>query len=114
MTTYLSKEIQESLDNTRRIDRCKKPRHRVIFNGNTYPLIELWDNGFSLEAKDAPRMRGLVDIFDGSKHVSRCLVFATDEEDGRVNFEFKRRTQAKDQVPLDFERKISVPVALLN
>ena len=114
MTTYLSKEVQQSLDEARAQRKRKKARYRVQFDGSMYPVLKLWDTGFSLGAEAAPYMRGLVDLFEGSNHFSRCLIIASDEQDGEVKFEFKRSTPPTDKAALDFARRPNAPVALLN
>ena len=59
-------------------------------------------------------MRGLVDLFEGSNHFSRCLIIASDEQDGEVKFEFKRSTPPIDKAALDFARRTNARVALPN
>ena len=114
MTTYLSKEVQQSLNEARAQRKRKKTRYRVQFDGSMYPVLKLWDTGFSLGSEAAPQMRGLVDLFEGSNHFSRCLIIASDEQDGEVKFEFKRSTPPTDKAALDFARRPNAPVALLN
>ena len=114
MTTFLPKEVQQDLDRARALKKRLKSRHRVRFGGNMYPVIDMWKNGFSVESGDAPKMGGLVDIFEGANHLSRCLIIASDEQNGEVMFEFKRSTLVEDQAPLDFVRSSNTPIALLN
>ena len=114
MSTFLSKEIQDGLDKAHARKKRRKALHRVRFDGSMYPVIELWENGFSVESENASKMRGLVDIFEGPNHLSRCLIIASDEQNGEVKFEFKRRTLAEDQAPLDFVLPSDAPIALLN
>ena len=114
MTTFLPKEVKEDLEKARAIEKRRRARHRIRFDGNMYPVIDLWENGFSVESKDAPKMRGLVDIFEGSTHLSRCLIIASNEWNGEVAFEFKRSTLVEDQAPIDFVRPKGSPIALLN
>ena len=114
MTTYLSKEVQQGLSEARAQHKRKKARYHVQFDGSMYPVLKLWDTGFSLGADAAPHMRGLVDLFEGSNHFSQCLIVASDEQDGEVKFEFKRSTPPTDKAALDFARRPNAPVALLN
>ena len=72
------------------------------------------DEGFALDAADAPKLRGLADLFDGSRHLSQCLIVAANEEDGEMVYDFKRNTTAHDGAPLDFERAVDAPIALLG
>ena len=114
MSTFLPREIQDGLDKARASEKRRKARHRVRFGGSMYPVINLWENGFSVETENTPNMRGLVDIFEGANHVFRCLIIASDEHNGEVSFEFKRSTLVEDQAPLDFVRPSDSPIALLN
>ena len=114
MTTYLSKEVQRGLNEARAQRKRNNARYCVKFDGAMYPVSKLWDTGFSLQAEVAPHMRGLVDLFEGSNHFSRCLIIASDEQDGEVKFEFKRSTPPTDKAALDFASCPNAPVALLN
>ena len=112
MKTYLSIEIQRSLYQARAQHKRKRVRYRVQFDGSIYPVLQLWDTGFSLGAKVAPHMFGLVDSFEGSNHFSRFLIIASDEQDGEIKFEFKRSTPPIDKAALDSARLPNAPVAL--
>ena len=90
----------------------KKSRMRVTTGDHTFTILRYWDNGFSLDADEAPQVRGLVDVYDGARHLSQCLIVASEEEAGEVVFEFKRSTAAHDHAPLDYER--AGPVALIE
>ena len=114
MKTYLSIEIQRSLYQARAQHKRKRVRYRVQFDGSIYPVLQLWDTGFSLGAEVAPHMCGLVDSFEGSNHFSRCLIIASDEQDGEIKFEFKRSTTPIDKAALDSARRPNAPVALLD
>jgi len=114
VSTFLSKDLQKGLADALANDKRRKSRIKVQFDGDMYPVLKVWDSGFSVEADKAPRMRGLVDLFDGARHLSRCLIVASDEENGELAFEFKRNTPVEDEAPIDFERIKSAPIALLN
>ena len=114
MTTFLSKEVHADLTRAQKEKKLKKSRLRVEFNGALVPVLKLWDNGFSMDSEYAPQLRGLVDIFDGSRHLSQCLIIASTEENGEIHFEFKRSTDVADTPALDFVLPKNKPVALLN
>ena len=114
MKTYLSKEIQWSLNQARAQHKRKRVRYRVQFDGSIYPAKFFGIQVFPLGTEVAPHMRGLVYLFEGSNHFSRCLIIAAAEQDGEVKFEFKRSTPPADKAALDFARRPSAPVALLN
>ncbi len=92
----------------------KKSRLRIRVGDATFPVLKFWDTGFSLDADDAPQLRGLVDLYDGARHLYQCLIVASQEENGQMEYEFKRATAAVDKAPLDFVRDENAPVALLS
>ena len=114
MSTYVSKEIRAELDAARIATLKKSSRLRVKMGNNTYKILTLWKDGFTVEAETTPRLRGLVDIYDGANHMYQCLIIADDEAAGAMRYEFKRNTIAADKAPLDFYRAQDVPIALLG
>ena len=92
MTTFLSKEVQQDLNEARSKHKRKNARYRVQFDGSMYPVLKLWDTGFSLGSEAAPQMRGLVDLFEGSNHFFRCPINASDEQDGEIKFHKHKHT----------------------
>jgi len=114
MTDYLTKELREGLAQARKLAAKKNARLRVQVDGEVYPVLRVWKNGFALDAEDAPHMRGLVDLYDGSRHTAQCLVIASEEESGEMRYEYKRSTAAHDTAPLDFAREDDAPIALIG
>lgn len=113
MSTYLPKDLQESLGAARIAGLKKASRLRVETGTDSYPVLRLRDNGFSVEAAVVPPLRGLVDIYDGARHLYQCLIVASEEDFGEMRYEFKRNTAAADRAPLDFYREPDAPIALL-
>ncbi len=114
MSTYVSKEIRAELDAARIATLKKTSRLRVEMGNNTYKILKLWKDGFTVEAETTPRLRGLVDIYDGANHLYQCLIVADEDEGGEMRYEFKRSTAAHDSAPLDFYRAPDAPIALLG
>lgn len=114
MSDFLPEAVRQGLEAARKDALRKSSRLRIMDGEQMYPILRLWDRGFSLEAEDAPHLRGLVDIFDGGRHLYQCLIIASDEENGEMRYEFKRNTAAADKAPLDFERADDAPIALLG
>ena len=114
MGTYISKEVQAGLDTARIAGLKKASRLRVEMGDSYYRVLRLWRDGFAVEAETTPRLRGLVDIYDGPRHLYQCLVVASEEEGGEMRYEFKRNTAAADNAPLDFYREGEVPIGLLG
>jgi hypothetical protein len=111
---FLPKEVQAGLDAARKRDMKRKTRMRVRVGDDVFPLLRFDETGFSLDIANAPHLRGLVDLYDGARHLYQCLIIASKEEDGEMVYEFKRATVAKDQAPVDFYRDENAPVALVT
>lgn len=114
MSEFLPKEVRDGLEQARKRDLKKRSRLRVHDGDAVYPVLRFWDSGFALDAEDAPHLRGLVDIYDGSRHIYQCLIVASEEATGEMIYEFKRHTAAVDRAPLDFSREENAPVALIE
>ena len=113
MLEFLPKEVREGLDAARKRDLKKKSRLRVRVDDEVFPVLKFWDTGFSLDSERAPHLRGLVDLYDGTRHLYQCLIIASEEEVGQMRYEFKRKAEAHDQAPLDFVREEFAPVGLI-
>lgn len=114
MTTYMSKEVRDGLDAARLAGLKKISRLRVLADGMFHPVLRLWSGGFSVEDGQPPALRGLVDLYDGGRHLYQCLIVAAEAEGGEIRYEFKRNTAASDAAPLDYSRDPDAPVALLG
>jgi len=113
MSEFLPKEVREGLEAARRADKVRKSRLRVQVGEATFPVLRYWDTGFSLDMENAPKLRGLVDLYDGGRHLYQCLIVASSQDGGEMIYEFKRNTAAVDKAPLDFYRDVTAPIALL-
>lgn len=114
MSTYISPEMQAGLDAARKKALKRRHRLRVEVDGQSFRVLRFGDTGFTLDIDNAPKLRGLVDLFDGSKHLYQCLIVATQEQGGEMRYEFKRATLAAERAPVDFFKGENAPVALLN
>lgn len=114
MLEFLPKEVQQGLDLARKRDRKRRSRLRVHVGDDVYPVLKLSDDGFSLDRDNADHFRGLVDIYDGTRHLYQALVVASQDDGHARSFEFKRSTLASDTPPLDYDRSDDAPVALIE
>ena len=114
MEAVLSKEIQAGLDAARLAALRRSSRLRIERDGKVFPVLRKWKTGFAIAAEDAPRLRGLVDLYDGGVHLFQCLVVAEAEAEGQMLYEFKRATPVADRAALDFVRRPDAPVALIT
>ena len=114
MTTFVPKEVQAGLDSARLKSLKSGSRLRLSADGKMHPVLRMWKSGFSVDAESAPSLRGFVDLYDGSIHLFQCLIVATEEDAGEMKFEFKRLTAVSNTAPIDFERAVDAPVALIE
>lgn len=113
MSTFISKEVQAGLDAARKARLKRTSRMMVEADGQMFRILRFWDTGFALDAENAPKMRGFVDIFDRGLHLYRCLIIASAEEGGQMIYEFKRLTATHHRAPVDFALEDREAVALL-
>ena len=113
MTTFLSKEIQDGLAKARKKAQRKSHRLRVIAGERSIRILRLEDQGFSVASEDEPPLRGLVDIYDGGRHLWQCLIVAASQEGEETRYEFKRQTTTQGAPAPDFVRAKDAPAGLL-
>jgi len=113
MSDYLPKDVRDGLEAARKRDRVRRSLRRIQIGDDIYPILEYGDHGFAVDAEAAPRLRGLVDIFDGSRHLCQALIVASQVDGDMMRYEFKRNTPVSDRAPIDFERAEGAPVAFL-
>jgi len=113
MLEFLPKEIAEGLAQARKRENSRKSRLRVQVGEAVFPVLRFWHDGFALDADLAPKLRGLVDVYDGSRHIFQCLIVASAVEDGQLVCEFKRNTAVRESAPLDYWREEHAPIGYL-
>ena len=114
MSTFLPKDVAAGLRAAQRKALKKKNRLRVQAGDHTIKVVEFWDGGFSVEFEQAPQLRGLVDLYDGSNHLYQALIVAAEHQGDEMHYEFKRNTSPVDQAPLDYAKRSDAPVALIG
>ncbi|OYW59867.1 MAG: hypothetical protein B7Z31_05095 [Rhodobacterales bacterium 12-65-15] len=115
MLESLPKEVRDGLDAARKRDERRKSRLRVKVGEAAFKVLRFWDDGFALDAGLSPaKLRGLVDVYDGSRHTFQCLIVASSIEDGELLCDFKRVTAVADRAALDFWRDENAPVGYLT
>jgi hypothetical protein len=114
MMTVLRSEVQAGLDDARKRALKRSNRLSIKAGHQWFKILRLMDDGFSVEAEAAPHLRGLVDLYDGARYLSRCLIVASEEEGGELRYEVKQMTAAADEQPLDYERAENAQVGLIE
>ena len=113
MSDYLPEAVRKGLEEAR-VALLRKSSRLCVHDGEGVHRVSLiWDSGFSMLAEDAPRLRGLVDLYDGPRHLKQCLVVASHEQDDLMIYDFKRATQVADRPAADFDRGEPAHVALI-
>lgn len=110
---HLPEDVRSGLEAAARMQARKSRRLKLRVGNRSFPVLRLWDDGFALAAETAEPIRGLVDIYDGERHLVRCLIVASQIENRELVFEYKHATEPADRPPLDFAREPDAPVALL-
>lgn len=113
MLEFLPKDVREGLEAAQKRDRMRKSRLRVQVGEAVFPVLRFWHDGFALDASLSPNLRGLVDVYDGGRHIFQCLIVASTAENGELICEFKRSTPVTETAPLDFWRDENAPVGYL-
>ncbi len=114
MDGYLSPEILKGLQAARLRDEKRKSKLRVQSSDQEFRVLSSWDSGFALEDTDHPHLRGVVDLYEGPRHVSHCLIIHSRAENGRIIYEFKRATPPTDRPASDFAAEAPVIAGLLT
>ncbi len=114
MIEFLPKDVVDGLREAHLRQLAKKSRIRVQVGDEVYPVLHLWKNGFALKMENAPKLRGLVDLYDGIRHISQCLIIASSEEGDLMHYEYKRNTATADRAARDFVAEENAPIALLG
>ena len=114
MTTFLPGNVQQDLGHALMAKRKSQSRLRIVAGDRIFPVLSMSRSHFALDADDAPRLRGLVDIFDRGTHLCQALIVASHVDGDTVVFDFKRNTIAASGPALDFERDKSAPVGFIT
>lgn len=113
MSSFLSQSVQDELVLAQKLARRRKATRAVHVGDEAYPIYEMTGAGFAVDADDAPRLRGFIDIFEGSRHLYQALIVASAQDGDVMRYEFKRNTATATQPPADFEREVPATAGLL-
>lgn len=112
---FLPKEVREGLERARRQNEKRTGGTlRVQVGDAWYPILSYDRTGFEVALDVAPKLRGLVEIHDGPRHVRSVLIVATEAMDGAMRYSFKRTTAARMRAPVDYELTGELPVGYLT
>lgn len=114
MSEYLPKEIRDQLAAAQRVTKRKRATRSVHIGDEAFAILEMSDHGFAVAANEAPRLRGLIDIYEGAQHLYQALIVASAEDGDLMRYDFKRNTAAARTAPVDFIQSDMRPVGLLT
>lgn len=113
MTDYLPEAVRAGLEEARKRDLRRRSRLCVHAGDEVYAILRFWETGFSLDAEQVLALRGMVDIYDGPRHLYNSLIIAADVENGELICTMKRSTLTLDRPPLDYVRDDDAPAGYL-
>lgn len=113
MQSFFPKELVDGLAASGLAQARKKSRLRAEAGGSSYPVLRLWPDGMAIDAEHTKHLRGLVDIYDGARHIFQCLIVASGVEGGLLTCSFKRATPVLDRAALDYVRREDAPAGYL-
>jgi hypothetical protein len=114
MLEYLTEDIRKGLEAAQQRARRSRGRLAVHVGDAVFPLLRLWEQGFAVDSARVPRLRGVVDLYDGPTHLSHCLIVATQADGGETIYEFKRATPATAGAALDYISETPRPAGYLT
>ena len=89
MSDMLPEAVLQGLQEARKAAQRRSNRLCVHVGEEVYGIHLLCDDGVAMNAEDAPKIRGHVQIYDGARHLYQALVVTSREEEGERVFEFK-------------------------
>lgn len=114
MNDFLPEAVRKGLEDARKAALRRSSRLCVHVGDDVFKVLRLWDGGFAMDIDEAPNLRGHVDLYDGARHLSQCLVVASQEENDEMIFEFKWNQLVMDGPAADFVREREAPAGLLT
>ncbi len=109
MLEYLPEDIRRGLEAAHRRSTRRRSRLCVHVNDAVFPVLRLWETGFAVDARRVPALRGRVDIYDGPRHISQCLIIASEDDGNEMTYDFKRATAITDSPVRDYAVDSTTP-----
>lgn len=114
MLEFLPEEVAKGIAMAQR--RASRPRARLHLQVGeaVFPILRFWQNGLSLDGGLAPgKIRGLVEVYDGPRHIFQCLIVASEREGDELLCAFKRMSIIHDGPAADYWRGEHQPMGYL-
>jgi len=114
MNDFLPDAVRQGLEQARKTALRRSTRLCVHDGEEVYAIRRLWDGGFALDADVADKVRGRVEIYDGSRHLYQCLIVGSEKDGDERIFDFKWLHPVKETAPVDYEQPNFVPAGLIT
>lgn len=111
--SHLPEAVRQGLEAARLAALRRSSRLCVHSGAHVHRVLRLWEGGLALAASDAAPVRGHVELYDGPRHLSSCLIVLTEEGTGERVYEFKAIIPVAGGPAADFERAEAQPAALI-
>ena len=113
MEAYFSDDVVAGLRKAAEKAAKKRGRLCVHVDDEIFPILSMEDSGFVLDGENTPHLRGLVDIYDGARHLWQCLIVRAEHGPRFTHYEYKRQTAADGVQPRDYASERPQPIGLL-
>ncbi|WP_333830637.1 hypothetical protein [Pararhodobacter sp.] len=113
MLEHLPEDIRQGIAAAQRRSLRRGSRLCVHVNDAVFPVLRLWETGFAVDARRVPRLRGLVDIYDGPRHIRQCLIIASENDGNEMSYDFKRATVIAEDPVRDYADDSTPPSGYL-
>ncbi len=67
-----------------------------------YPIVNQAAGTCLIQAPEDAPLRGVADIYEGDRHVARCLILLSESHGDHMRLSYKWRTPVQSVPPLDF------------
>ncbi|SIS68712.1 hypothetical protein [Phaeovulum vinaykumarii] len=99
---HIATSVLTGMDEARRAESRRPKSLRVVAGKQTYPVLRRWRGGFALDAAEVTQLRGLVDLYEGPRHVAQCLITASEIDGVELICTLKRETAVAQEAARDF------------
>ena len=114
MFEYLPADLRAELESARMDAMRRKSRLRIRMGDQIYPILRFNAGWFTLDVSQVDHLRGVVDIYDGGRHLFQCLIVASEVEGDELVCRVKQTTSASAPPAADFLRDNDAPAALIT
>ena len=114
MLEFLPEDIRAGLAQAQRRAQRRQSRLHIQLGDMVFPILRFWESGLSLDGALAPgKIRGLVEVYDGPRHIFQCLIYTSEHEGDELICAFKRMSVIAEAPAADYWRGENQPQGYL-